>query len=337
VDPIFLVGTERSGSNLLRLILDSHPNVHIPHPPHLVRYFHPLEPLYGDLSDDRRFRALVDDALRLVHCHIHPWPWVPGAEEIVARARSRDVFGVYVALHEAARDDAGKRRWGCKSTFMVAHLSRICETFPAARLVWLHRDVRDVAASARDSVLATFHPAYTARLWEAEQRLAWQGEQAGLPVHRVRYESLVAEPEATIRMLCDWIGEDFQPGMLEWFRGAEAKRSSELSTSWRNTASPMRTESVERWRRDLGADDLLAVEALAAPMMATLGYEPASAPAVLAAFRPGVWTRARWRGLNEAYRLRVEARSVLEDRNVAVRWRRAALLARIRIRRRIGG
>jgi hypothetical protein len=42
--PFFIVGTERSGSNLLRVILDTHPALSVPHPPHILRYFAPLEP-----------------------------------------------------------------------------------------------------------------------------------------------------------------------------------------------------------------------------------------------------------------------------------------------------
>ena len=84
--PLFIVGTERSGSNLLRVILNSHPNIVIPHPPHIMRYFAPLEARYGDLSDPRNFRRLVDDVLTLVKAHIHPWPWVPKADDIIRRS-----------------------------------------------------------------------------------------------------------------------------------------------------------------------------------------------------------------------------------------------------------
>ena len=57
------MGTERSGSNLLRLILNAHSRIAVPHPPHVLRYFAPLEAGYGDLSRRGNRARLVDDVL----------------------------------------------------------------------------------------------------------------------------------------------------------------------------------------------------------------------------------------------------------------------------------
>ena len=73
MDPIFIVGTERSGSNLLRLILDAHPNIAIPHPPHIMLELDHLEPKYGDLSLDQNLRRLINDAVRVVEPPFAPW------------------------------------------------------------------------------------------------------------------------------------------------------------------------------------------------------------------------------------------------------------------------
>lgn len=332
-DPVFIVGTERSGSNLLRLILDAHSKLVIPHPPHVMNYFAALEPRYGDLSDPPRFRRLVDDVLALVRAHIHPWPWVPEAGEIVERARTHDVFGVYVALHEALRDHEGKARWGCKSTFMIAHVPRILQAFPRARLLWLYRDPRDVAASSRESVFSAFHPYYTAQLWAHQQAQGLAAEAlAPEGVLRLPYEALVGAPERELRRVCDWMGEDFEPAMLQWFRRDEARRSATLSESWANTASPMQTARQERWRKDLSTEEVVAVEAVARREMAALGYAPVTATETLDRWSIGPVTRARYWASDRASWAKVEARSWMRDKNVARRWRRAWLLRGIRAR-----
>lgn len=330
-DPVFIIGTERSGSNLLRLILDAHPRLVIPHPPHVMRYFTPLEPRYGDLADPARFRALVDDVLALVGAHIHPWPWIPAADELVSRARHRSVFGVYLALHEALRDHTGKPRWGCKSTFMVDHVDLVRAEAPGAKFLWLYRDARDVAASARESVFSAFTPAASARLWAGQQAKALAAE-AGGGVLRVPYESLVAEPEAQVRRICAFLGEDFDPGMLRWFEREEAARSASLSESWKNTAAPMQTSRLARYRKDLSAEDVATVEELAGPMLTALGYPldfpPRAAPTGLAS----AWRELRWALLEDWLWLKVEARSAVKDRNVGRRWRRYWLMQRIQAR-----
>ena len=97
--PIFIVGTERSGSNLLRLLLDSHSQISIPHPPHILHYFAPLEAGYGDLSDRNNLRRLAQDVLRLLEVHIHPWERLPDPDLIVSLAKPMDLLGVFVAIY----------------------------------------------------------------------------------------------------------------------------------------------------------------------------------------------------------------------------------------------
>ncbi|MSQ00915.1 MAG: sulfotransferase [Myxococcales bacterium] len=329
--PLFIIGTERSGSNLLRLILDAHSNIVVPHPPHVMRYFGPLEARYGDLAEPARFGALVDDVLALVAAHIHPWAWLPAAAAVVAAAPDRSLFGVYLALHELLRVHTGKARWGCKSTFMVDHVERIRRACPDARFLWLYRDARDVAASARESVFSAFAPAFSARLWADQQALALAAEPGG-GMLRVPYESLVAEPDVQVRRICAFLGEEFEPAMLRWFEGEEATISASLSESWKHTATPMQMSRLARYRKDLTPEDLAAVEEIAGPMLVALGYTldlPRRPPPTgLAA-----WTReGRWSLSDEWSRLRVEWRSVWKDKNVGRRWRREWLMTRIRWR-----
>ncbi len=332
-EPIFILGTERSGSNLLRLILNSHPRVAVPHPPHVVRYFTPLLPAYGDLSDDRAFRRLVDDILRLVAVHVHPWDLSIDAARLVAEARPRDAFGVTTALYEQYREARGKARWACKSTFMVDHVPAILARFPGAKLVLLVRDPRDVAVSSRDSVFSTFHPLHTARLWRDQQAVAlgWVDQLPASTIRVSYYERLVQEPEAEVRALCEFIGEDFHPEMLRFFETADARQSGALAESWKRTAEPIRGDTVARWRGQLSDDEVCWVEDTASAPMTRLGYALTHDEGALAASRPGTARRAWIALIEHALHLRVEWRSLRRDQNVGRRWARAALLWRLRV------
>jgi len=112
MQPIFIIGTERSGSNLLRLILNAHSHIAVPHPPHLMRYLAHLQGRYGDLSDDAHMGALVRDMLSLIDAHIFPWRVPLDADALVQAAPQRSSFGAMAAIYEAARIHAGKPRWG---------------------------------------------------------------------------------------------------------------------------------------------------------------------------------------------------------------------------------
>jgi hypothetical protein len=335
-DPLFIIGTERSGSNLLRVILNSHPNIVIPHPPHIMRYFRPLEARYGDLARVGNLRWLVNDVLRLVRAHIHPWSWVPRPDDVMQRTRASrrtgkvELFSVYVAIHEALRERVRKDRWGCKSTFMIDEVERVVEEWPGARLLWLYRDPRDVAASSRHSVFSTFHPYYTAQLWTAQQKRGLALEAAGIDLLRVRYEELAADPDGQIRRICTYLGEEFHPHMLEFFKGKEARASSVLAESWKNTAQPVNADGLERWRKDLTVEEVVAVEGVAAETMERLGYPP-DRPISERSVPPDWMTRLGWWFSDKKSWIKVEIRSFRKDRNVRLRWRRAMLLQRIRL------
>lgn len=344
--PVFLLGTERSGSNLLRLILNAHSRIHVPHPPHVVRYFDPLEASYGDLSDPERFDLLVRDVLRLLRVHIHPWTLQPTIAEVVARAPSRSVFGVYAALQDLSRTQVGKARWGCKSTFMIHHVDTVLAHFPDARFVHLVRDPRDVAVSSRKSVFSPFHPYYTAQLWRSQQDLGltWETRLPATAWRRVRYEDLLASPEETVRDLCAFLDEPFESQMLRFFETDDARTSARLSESWKNTGSPILTGNTEKFLKDLSAAELSIVEQICAPTMVRLGYTPLTLDAEAAATwtpppgspaAPSLPRRAGYRLQDQAWRAQVEWRSLHNDENHWRRWARDATVRALQIQARL--
>ena len=93
----FMIGTQRSGSNLFRVMLNQLPEVASPHPPHILTRLMPLVPTYGDLSDPNTFALLIDDACRLVELNPVEWEGVhldraeiPRELRATHRRRTRD-------------------------------------------------------------------------------------------------------------------------------------------------------------------------------------------------------------------------------------------------------
>lgn len=331
--PIFIIGTERSGSNLLRLILHAHSRIAVPHPPHLVRYFAPLMRSYGDLRSDRAFSLFTRDVVRLLETHIHPWEVTIDVEDLRRTAR-RDLLGVYVAIYQQYCDALGKARWGCKSTFMIDWVKPLLDRIPDAQFLFLVRDPRDVAASSRRAVFSTFHPYRTALLWQEQQEQGLELLQA-LPaqtLHHLRYEDLVREPERAVRSLCSFLEEDFEPAMLRHFEGEEARRTAALAEAWANTSRPVNVASVGRFDKDMSPREVLLVESVTAGSMVRLGYAPTRPAPELAAAAPGILERLSIGVMEVALWLRVEVRSLYRDRNVGRRWRRALLMTRLRLR-----
>ncbi len=318
----------------MRLILNTHSHIFVPHPPHIVHYFAPLERSYGDLAKDGNMHRLIADVLRLVRIHIYPWDIPLDPEAVLRDALSRSVFGIFAALYDHALAASGKQRWGCKSLYMLHYTQPIFEHFPRAKLIWLFRDPRDVAVSARQSVFNHYHPYRTARRWTQEQQtgLALMAQLSPESFFPVQYEKLIAEPVDTMLQLCHFLDEPFETKMLDFFTTLEAHKSGSLSESWHNTTRPIMTDNAGKYRHQLSAAELRAVETVAGEVMQCLDYaleEPSSPTDILSlAQKMSYWC------LDHYWLLCAEWRSLQRDRNHWRRWARVVLMTYLRASRR---
>ena len=335
--PIFIIGTERSGTNLLRLMLNSHSAIAVPHPPHIMKLFTPLVPRYGDLGEDGNFRRLIGDVCTVVELHPYPWEVRPDRERVVREARDRSLIAVYFAIYDQYREWSGKRRWCCKSTFMIDHVGEILSHHPAARFIFMVRDGRDVAVSARESIFNHFHVYYSALRWQREQRLGldWLAKLPREQLFLLRYEELLATPEETVRRLCAFLGEEFEAQMLDYHRSREARKSGSLSISWENTSRPVLQGNREKFRTRLSRDEIFLFEAIALRELEELGYPLTEPKASLEARREELLRpRLSYRITELLMSLRAEARHLLKDRNSLLRVKKLLFMKYLRIARR---
>ncbi len=336
--PFFIIGTERSGSNLLRLILNAHSGLAVPHPPHILHFFSPLEGSYGDLASPEVMRQLVADVLALLAVHIYPWEVAIDPESIIQKiksaARSRSLVGVFFSLYDEYLRQSGKRRWGCKSTFVIHHVEAVLSACPTAKFIVLVRDPRDVAVSSRGSIFSPFHPYFTARLWREQQLegLKWLESGSLDHFHLVRYEDLIEQPEATVREICRFLGEFYESGMLEYYNTSSAQKSRRLSTSWQNVDQPIKCTNRNKFKQGLSRHEIRMVEGVTGDLMARFGYcrEYPAAGAEYPQFRPSR-SRLFWFTVLEWYWwLLMEWQSLWRDKNYCLHWRRRLFLLRLR-------
>jgi len=189
--PIFVIGSPRSGTTLLRLILDSHPRISCGQETHFLR----------DLE------AIVVRHWHLVAAY--------GLERAWWLERIRELYAQFQA-EVLAR--SGKARWAEKDPTYTLHLDFIEELFPEALYVHLVRDGHDVVASFRDrwGYRSAARAARTewARYVDAARSLGQRlGESRYL---EMRYERLVADPEPEARRLFAFLGETWHPGVLRF-------------------------------------------------------------------------------------------------------------------------
>jgi hypothetical protein len=187
--PIFVIGSPRSGTTLLRLLLDSHTSISCGEETHFLR---DLETIVG-----------------------RDWPLVEtyGLDRAWWLARIR---WLYEEFQGEVLARSGKSRWAEKDPTYTLHLPFIEDLFPSAIYVHLLRDGHDVVASFRDRWGYTSAARAARSEWARYVRAA-QALGRRLPADRfleLRYESLVSDPEPEARRLFDFLGEAWEPDVL---------------------------------------------------------------------------------------------------------------------------
>jgi hypothetical protein len=331
--PLFMIGTQRSGSNLLRLMLNELPSIAAPHPPHILQRMTPLLPHYGDLARRENFAQLVDDVCRLVELNPVPWERVAlNRVDVLNRCRDHSLVAVFGAVYDVMAQSRGAKTWCCKSLQNINYLDEIERYYgPQARYIYLYRDGRDVAVSFRKAVVGEKHFYHIAKEWAGTQRLALKLRERIDPARiiSVSYEDLTSQPEATTRRLCEFLGEQFTPAMLDFHKSDEAKRAAESSALWGNVTRPIMADNSRKFLREASSEDIRVFEAVAGDVLDALGYERV---AVTRGREPAFSAEEIRQFDAENKRLKEQVLAAVDQEDMKRRDQQAGLLAEIRAR-----
>ena len=294
--PLFVLGVRRSGTTLLRVMLDRNAALAVPDEsyfvPQLARRHRGTVDVESFLDDLRRLSTLVE--------------WELSPEAVAARVAPGMTTGEAIAaVFETYAAERGKPRWGDKTPLYMQHLPTLERLFPTALFVHLLRDGRDAALSflsVPEGIMTRGwghprNPAGFACQWATEVRAARAlGERVGQGRYlEVRYEALVADPEAELRRTCAFAGLEYDAAMLDY----AGKTGSARKEHQQRLNEPPRV-GVRNWRTEMSRSDVEGFEAVAGDLLDELGYEVASRGrdrARLAAYRAKT---AAWRAVGGA-------------------------------------
>lgn len=284
----FIVGCGRSGTTLLRAMLDSHPSFAVPPESPFVAW------LGRRAAEEKWDEERLHTALRSVR-RLAPWGLPAGTIE-GALAGGREFPDIVRALYAAYARLHGKSRYADKTPGNVTHIPELARLFPEACFIHIIRDGRDVALSF---VEAPFGPASVAEAaWLWRERVE-SGRRAGLELGPERYleiyyEELIADPRGVAVQLCDFIGAPYDGAMLAYHAHSNHILASVGYPEQHGNLTRPPTQGLRDWRREMSRVELAVFEAVAGGTLAACGYERACPPTP-AALLWGLAARARWR------------------------------------------
>ena len=280
----FVVGVGRSGTTLLRLMLDAHPQLAIPPETHFApqviergRAGATPQELVVEITGARGFADFGIEAESLRD-------QVAGLGSADPAEILRTFYGLYADAH-------GKSRWGDKTPIYVTKMRTIGAVLAEARFVHLIRDGRDVALSRRKRGMGAGKPiANTAERWRDRiENARRQARRLRGRYLELRYEDLVTNPEPALRRVCELIRLDFDPAMLSHHDRA-GKRLAELGDlagkgprrdrpagerqeAHALAAQPPTGQRIEVWRGEMDPADRAEFERVAGALLVELGYD----------------------------------------------------------------
>lgn len=279
-----VVGVSRSGTTLLRLMLDAHPEMAVPYETQFLGHV-----LHLRSSGDVLRAQFYDTVVGMM-------TWNDFHLDTEAFRRELDTLAPFTltsglrCFYAMYARRFGKRRYGDKTPGYCHYMAGIAQVLPEAHFIHMIRDGRDVALSMRH---LWFGPgpdlAAQAREWVSWIGTAREQAKSCERYLEVRYEDLLADPERVLRRVCSFVNLRYTPLMLRYHERA-AERMSELN-DWKCRdgglwASREQLAAIHhltsrrpdqgragRWRREMSLEERASFEAIAGDMLEHCGYE----------------------------------------------------------------
>jgi len=273
--PFFIVGCPRSGTTLLQVLLDQHPDIAIPPESFFFERFAPVLSAYGNLTEPAERLRLAHDVLR--DERIIDWHLDLDAAALCERADGPGARGLIEALFQAYAEQHGKQRWGDKTPQHALCIPHIRALFPEAQIIHLLRDGRDVAESMMRITIGPGTVTGVARRWDRMVREV-DRQRATLPAAQyleVRFEDMIRDPDATRGRVFTFLGES--PDVCDPLAGAipeTASRRQALAAVDHHDALAhgFRNNKIGVFRHRFSAREIGWFESIAGDTLRTHGY-----------------------------------------------------------------
>ena len=256
---------------MLRLMLNNHPNLAIPHETAFITTFYPKLADYGDLSEAPNRRRLLADVTR--YHLVERGQLIPDPEAVLRRqiVNYRDFIE---AIFQAYAESQGKPRWGDKTPFYTTDIDIIRTIFPDCKIIHLVRDGRDVILSQRKMEWMSSNLPKLARDWAWKATLVHKvGAVLGPDFLEVYYEDLVRDPKETLEQICRFLEEPYLPEVLSFAEIAESVVPKESRQWHQNSIRSPDPTKLGQWRIKLPKADRIIFEQEAGAALDLFGYE----------------------------------------------------------------
>lgn len=276
----FIIGRPRSGTYLLRSLLDAHPHVNIPTECPLIAN---LYPKYGHVKTwtRKRLEHFLKDVYR--HKNFQTWP----VDKEALKKAIQDCDGAcsfqslikIIYLHfQSAFPKEQIHLLGDKNPVYSTNTEKILRAFPDARYIHLTRDYRDNLVSIRKvDFEAPYTPLIAYRWKYSARKMLRLKQQYPQQFFSLRYEDLVAEPVPQMQQVCKFLNITYNPEMFDFYKRQQKAFAhhpdDEVAKYHRSLTNPITTSKIGVWEKQLPDKEVKAADMVVGKYAELSGYQ----------------------------------------------------------------
>ncbi len=271
---------DRSGSNLLRGMINQHPDIYVIPPLPIFEIIYYYVSAYGDLSDDDNWACLLKDIAALVEVNHYPLPHTVSYQEIVDRAVAapRTLGSAVQTVFDLIGEKSGCEIIGLKFSAYHEQIDDFIRETNFDAVIFQYRDPRDVALSAYKAGVDLRTPEEFIRHWlEWHQAVRRIMNKHQLPVLEHKYEELLAEPTQVMDQIWEFFDVAECNNALDFFKGDEQKQAATTSYMWQNVSRPLQSDNKDKFYKEWGPFRTWSLErSIGRNGLSEFGYSPAA-------------------------------------------------------------
>lgn len=259
----FIIGNPRSGTTLLRLMLNRHKSISVPPEAGFLVWLHKE---FSDFKFTEENLSVFVGALKNTK-KIENWNLDFQTLEGHIRERKPDDFAALMneiyAYYSKVQLNKNVELYGDKNNYYLNKIDVLHKLYPTAKFLHIIRDGRSVAVSYKELMQKAIDSKYAPNLpadienianeWVSNIRTIEASFEKIDPIlhQTVRFEDLVAEPEQSLRLICEFFEVDFDNAMLKYY---ETTHSGGLEPDeymqWKSkNKMPLQTEEIEKYKK----------------------------------------------------------------------------------------
>lgn len=267
---IFIIASERSGTNLLRTLLGNHHDIVAPIAPHFLNTFYPILRYYGFLKEKKQCKLLIKDAIALANHPYHNWQLNTSEKKIYEKYQPNSLVSIIDALYQEKATSLNKNNYVSKGIHNFNFVALIKQELTNVKFIYLYRDPRDKVASSLRKPLFMHTPFQVINRWNEEQnKCITLSKIYQEDVFMLKYEDLIKNTEKEMSKLLNFFNLDIDPSCFNTNKNNKEAKRNEF---WKNLDKAIIKDNDKKYKSQLLEKDILIIESIAKENMKVLGY-----------------------------------------------------------------